>query len=332
MNDQKVDVKEKTVENEKKLFYFLKLQRDFFQRSEVKILEAFPNGREYAYFYLKLMVESLATNGYLRTVHNIPLNDEMLAAITNTQADVVRSAIMALQKLNLIELVEGDVYFISEVAKITGTLIDSPEANKKRRQRAEQAEEEARLKGIGSGEGDNMSRLGDNMSRRCPERVPNVSRECPENDTGTICPENNRSIEVQKNRSIDVKRTEKEEEESPVYNCLMSRACAPTKEEVESFISEHCPHVAASGFFNYYQKSDWTQNGEEIKDWRRLAITWEERLIAEDSRIPLEDEKKLWKQYEAKFGKKVPAFYYGVRWKYVQLAIVTGEPLKDDAV
>lgn len=332
MNDQKVEQVEK-VEQEKKLFYFLKLQRDFFQRSEVKILESFPNGREYSYFYLKLMVESLATNGYLRTVHNIPLNDEMLAAITNTSADVVRSAIMALQKLNMIEIVEDGVYFISEVAKITGTMIDSPEANKKRRQRASAAEEEARLKGLpSSGDGDNLSRLGDNMSRPCPEDVPNVSQngtKSPENDTGTICPENNRSIEVQKNRSTEVKNTEKEEEETTKYSYCESRAHAPTREEVKEFISEQCPHVNPDGFFKYYQKTNWTQNGEPIRDWRRMAVTWEEQLTAECQTLPMEEERKLWKEYEKKFGKKVSPAYFGIRYKYVQLALATGVPLED---
>lgn len=331
MNDQKVDVKEKTVENEKKLFYFLKLQRDFFQRSEVKILEAFPNGREYAYFYLKLMVESLATNGYLRTVHDIPLNDEMLAAITNTSADVVRSAIIALQKLNMIEIVEGGVYFISEVAKITGTLIDSPEANKKRRQRAEQAEEEARLKGIGSGEGDNMSRLGDNMSQVCPEDVPNVSRECPENDTGTICPENNRSIEVQKNRSIDVKSIEKEEEEPSECNCLLTRASAPTREEVTRYCQEHCEYTDPDQFFNYYDKREWTIQGEPIVDWRSLILKWDNKfkLDRETSGYTTEELVKLHNKYKAKFGRAVPIPYLG-RPLMIKTAMASETPLKGE--
>lgn len=330
-NEKKVvEVNEKVekVENEKKLFYFLKLQRDFFQRSEVKILEAFPNGREYAYFYLKLMVESLATNGYLRTVHNIPLNDEMLAAITNTQADVVRSAIIALQKLNMIEIVEGGVYFISEVAKITGTLIDSPEANKKRRQRAEQAEEEARLKGIGSGEGDNMSRLGDNMSRVCPEDVPNVSRECPENDTGTICPENIRSIEVKKIRSLEV--IEREEEESSNYSSFDDTR-APTREEVEQFCEDKCEYVNPIAFWNYYEKRNWTVKGEPVVDWRSLLLKWDSELKRDyDSEgMSTEEQVKLGCEYKRKFNRSVPIAFLG-RPRMIKVAIASDTPLAEE--
>ena len=107
--------------DEKKVFYFLKLQRDFFQRSEVRILESMPNGKEYAYFYLKLMVESLAENGYLRSCHEIPYNIEMLAAITNTNVDVARVAMEVLTRMGMIETMDG-IYYIAEVARITGKI------------------------------------------------------------------------------------------------------------------------------------------------------------------------------------------------------------------
>ena len=121
---------------------------------------------------------------------------------------------------------------------------------------------------------------------------------------------------------------DKEEEETTSCNCFINGA--PTKKEVFDFISAKCPHINAEGFFNYYNKSDWTQNGEPIKDWRRLALTWEENMVKEASRIPFEEEKKLWKQYEDMFGQKVPCQYFGIRWKYVQLAIATGVALKDE--
>ena len=322
MNDQKVESQEK----EQMTAYYYQLQAEFYRRREIKILEKMPNGLSYAYFYLKLCVESLATNGYLR-MNNLPLNVDDLAAITDIHIDTVRSAVAVLMKMGMIQQVEDGAYYLEEVTKFLKRISMTPEAIRKRRQRQKEAEEAARLKAAE----EEACRLIEGNVTKCHADVTEVSREnvTLSHKTVTKCHE---SIENIVNSSENTVKSidSLEEEESPKSNSLMTRACAPTREEVEEFISEHCPHVNASGFFKYYQKSDWTQNGEEIKDWRRLAITWEENLVAEDSRIPFESEKKLWKQYEAKFGKKVPVAYYGIRWKYVQLAIVTGEPLKDD--
>ena len=123
-----------------------------------------------------------------------------------------------------------------------------------------------------------------------------------------------------------------EEEEDKQNITVVSSARVPTKTEVFDFLTENCPHINPEGFFKYYDKTKWTQNGEPIKDWRRLAVTWEENMIAEveeADRLPLAEEMKLWKEYEKKFGEKVDPYYYGRRQKYVQLAIATDTPLPE---
>ena len=40
-------------------FYWLKLDKDFFKRHDIKIIESMPNGKDYILFYLKLLCESL---------------------------------------------------------------------------------------------------------------------------------------------------------------------------------------------------------------------------------------------------------------------------------
>ncbi len=305
-------------DEEKKVFYFLKLQRDFFHRSEICILEAMPNGKEYAYFYLKLMVESLAENGYLRTAHMIAYDVNMLAAITNTNVDVARVALEVLTNMGLLEIVDN-FYYIPEVAKITGKMVDSPEAIKKRRQRAEKAEQAARLAGAHA---DVLPALTSTEQgkqangTKCPDNVPIMSH-----DTGTNCPENIRSIEVKKNRKI--------EEEENLHNTIsVEPARAHEREEVESFLSENCQHIVNMGFYDYYNKRGWQINGNPITDWRALAMTWEENMQKEAQRIPIEEERELWRKYEKQFGHKVPVEYYGTRYKYVKLALATGVPLE----
>ena len=76
-----------------KKYYWLKLKNDFFKRHDIKIIEDMPNGKDYILFYLKLLVESVGHEGELRFSETIPYNENMLSTITNTNIDVVRSAI-----------------------------------------------------------------------------------------------------------------------------------------------------------------------------------------------------------------------------------------------
>ena len=47
-------------------FYWLQLKEDFFEDDAIEWLEEQkPNGRDYAYFYLKLCLKSLKSNGIL---------------------------------------------------------------------------------------------------------------------------------------------------------------------------------------------------------------------------------------------------------------------------
>ena len=64
-----------------KRYYWLKLKKDFFIRHDIRILEAMPNGTNYSLLYLKLMVESIDHEGYLRFSDKIPYTAEMLSTI-----------------------------------------------------------------------------------------------------------------------------------------------------------------------------------------------------------------------------------------------------------
>ena len=336
MDDQKnVEANEKPM-----TAYYYQLQAEFYQRREVKILEKMQNGLAYAYFYLKLCVESLATNGYLR-MNNLPLSVDDLAAITDIHVDTVRSAVAVLMKMGMIQQVDDGAYYLEEVTKFLKRISMTPEAIRKRRQRQREAEEAARLKAAEEEAG----RLMDGLTgTQCPDIVPDESEsvtKCHDDVTnasqGTVTNShksvtNSHKTVTKCHESIeyrDYSLDNLEEEETTKYSYCESRAHAPTREEVKEFISEQCPHVNPDGFFKYYQKTNWTQNGEPIRDWRRMAVTWEEQLTAECQTLPMEEERKLWKEYEKKFGKKVSPAYFGIRYKYVQLAIATGVPLEE---
>lgn len=104
-----------------KKFYWLKLKRDFFKRHDIRIIEEMENGKDYILFYLKLLLESIDHEGHLRFSETIPYNEKMLSVITNTNIDIVRSALKVFTELNMIEIFDDCTIYMTEVCKLTGS-------------------------------------------------------------------------------------------------------------------------------------------------------------------------------------------------------------------
>ena len=121
-----------------KKYYWLKLKRDFFKRHDIRIIEEMPNGKEYLLFYLKLLVESIDHEGELRFSDTIPYNEQMLSVITNTNVDVVRSAMKLFVELKMIEVQDDATIYMAEVNKLIGSEWASAERvrNYRKRQQA----------------------------------------------------------------------------------------------------------------------------------------------------------------------------------------------------
>lgn len=78
------------------------------------------NGKDYLLFYLKLLCESIDHEGNLRFSDQIPYNEDMLSTITDTNVDVVRSAIKVFTQLNMMEIMDDGTIYMSEVQKMLG--------------------------------------------------------------------------------------------------------------------------------------------------------------------------------------------------------------------
>ena len=119
-------------------FYWLKLKRDFFKRHDIRIIEEMPNGKDYILFYLKLLLESIDHEGSLRFSDTIPYNEQMLSVVTNTNIDIVRSAMKLFIELNMMQVLEDQTIYMSEVDKLIGSAVDNDNANRQRRFRERQ--------------------------------------------------------------------------------------------------------------------------------------------------------------------------------------------------
>lgn len=118
-------------------FYWLQLKEDFFEDDAIEWLEEQkPNGRDYAYFYLKLCLKSLKSNGVLvRKVGKIliPYDNQKLAELTKMDFDTVTVAMELLKKIGLIQILENGEIYINQLEKLIGS--KSIGAFKKQQQR-----------------------------------------------------------------------------------------------------------------------------------------------------------------------------------------------------
>ena len=119
-----------------KKYFWLRLKRDFFKRHDISIIESMPNGKEYVLFYMKLLVESIDHEGELRFSNTVPYNDEMLSAITNTNIDIVRSAVKAFNNLGMMDLMDDGTLYMKQVETMIGD--ETEWAEKKRIYREKQ--------------------------------------------------------------------------------------------------------------------------------------------------------------------------------------------------
>jgi predicted phage replisome organizer len=158
---------------EPKKYYWLKLKKDFFKRHDIRIIEGMPNGKDYVLFYLKLLVESLDHDGKLRFSDTIPYSESMLATITNTNVDIVRSAIKIFAELQMMQLLDDGTLFLLQVEMLTGS--ETEYAEKKRiyrRGKDLQIEDKSKTKKDNVRQEIRDKRIEKDIHTAAPEAVP----------------------------------------------------------------------------------------------------------------------------------------------------------------
>ena len=245
--------------------YFMKLQANHFQRKEVRILESMTNGALYSLFYLKLCLESLADNGYLRLTDEIPYNPEMLAGMTNTNVDIVRGALQACEALGLIQILEDATIYIKEVEAITGQIADNPNAERQRRFKAKKKAEKAAL------QSHEMGKI-ESVTKSNAEVTPSVTK-------------SNVEYRYLDNRYLDSRKEKEKErekksganapdnthtEEQPKKKTKKLSCAAPEYSEVKEYIHARGDLISAERFYNYYMSLGWP-----LADWRARVLYWE---------------------------------------------------------
>ena len=124
--------------SENKKYYYLKLPENYFEKDEIKIMEAYDNGHIYSLILLKLHLKALKGDGCLmisseRMIPYSPNQVDLLASVINHDADHVRRAIQLACDLGLITIIKNESFWISDMQNFIGK--SSTEADRIRKYR-----------------------------------------------------------------------------------------------------------------------------------------------------------------------------------------------------
>ena len=129
-----------------KKYYYMRLKENFFDSSEISLLESMPDGYLYSNILLKLYLRSLRGEGRL-AINNIPYSPEMIATVTHHPVETVQKALDVFQNLGLIEILDSGVIYMLNIQEFIGQA--STEADRKRayRLRIDQEKEAGQMSG-----------------------------------------------------------------------------------------------------------------------------------------------------------------------------------------
>jgi predicted phage replisome organizer len=125
--------------NEIKRYYWLKLKDNFFDEDDIRLLKSRPNGEKYIVFLLQLRLKSINTEGKLLYKNMFPYDENMLSTITNTDIDVVRTAMQIFKNLGLVSILDDGTIYMNQVNELIGS--ESKWAKVKRNQRLKSKED-----------------------------------------------------------------------------------------------------------------------------------------------------------------------------------------------
>lgn len=91
-----------------KRYYWLKLHEEFFTQPVMKYIRRMPDGEKITIIYLKLLLVSLRTDGYIFLEGLFPTMEEEIALNLDEELMSVQFSIAALEKVNLLERGTGE--------------------------------------------------------------------------------------------------------------------------------------------------------------------------------------------------------------------------------
>ena len=127
-----------------KRYYWLKLNQNFFDSAEIKVLKRMENGSDYIIFWQELLLSSLSYTeetqkiGLLAFKENIPWSTDLMESVFGYSREIVSGALSIFQKLGMVTITESGEIWANCFQKMVGS--ETTEALRKREYRAKTKE------------------------------------------------------------------------------------------------------------------------------------------------------------------------------------------------
>lgn len=93
---------------ENKRYYWLKLHEEFFNQPVMKLIRKMPDGEKVLIIYLKLLLISLRTGGYIYLEGLLPAREDEIALVLDEDVMFVKYSVKTLEGLKLLEIGSGE--------------------------------------------------------------------------------------------------------------------------------------------------------------------------------------------------------------------------------
>ena len=129
-----------------KRYYWLKLQQNFFESREIKVLKGMESGSEYILFWLQLLLSSLEysddTNkvGQLVFKESIPWSVDLMMSVFGFSKEITIGALAVYKKLGMVTITDSGEMWANDMQKLIGS--ETTEAKRKRDYRAKLPKED----------------------------------------------------------------------------------------------------------------------------------------------------------------------------------------------
>lgn len=242
-----------------KIFYWIKLKKEFLDSETVDFLMSNKNGANYVVLYQLLIMKTINTNGELCNRIGeviIPFDAEKIQRDCKWfDIDTVRVAMELYMKLGLIYQNKNGILQIANFDELVGN--ETYWAKQKRLQREK--------KDVG----------------QIPTDVQNPLISNIYNLNSNILDIDNNTKDNNKNDNRNKKNN--------------NRVIYPTLEQVEEYAKQRGRDDLSKSFYDYYSTGDWKDSkGNKVKNWKQKFITWEQH-----NQKTNQSEKAIQKEYKA---------------------------------
>lgn len=226
-----------------KVYYWLRLKKNFMTSDTVDFLMSQPEGANYVVLYQMLHLMSINTEGRLsRTIGDVIIPYDVKKIQRDTKwftVDTINVALSLFMKLGLVYRDVDGVLVMADHKNLIGSETDY--AEQKRVQRNEKASAKA---------------------------LPQECGQCPQPVHSAV------HTEI-RDKSIE-NREKKEDANASKKEGGKTAFRAPSIEDVEAYCkSEGFDQTDADDFVNFYQKKGWYVGKDKMKDWKAAVRNWE---------------------------------------------------------